>query len=87
MWSIESNEGFNVGICGSNTLEGLVVFRPFSMRIISDILVCAKNVPRGGLDVGNQPFFPKNHLLIFKRKLNTQILPTQFYLAFVGIGR
>ena len=29
----------------------------------------------------------KASLLIFKRKLNTQILPTQFYIAFVGIDR
>ena len=29
MWSIESNEGFNVGICGSRSVEEFRVFSTF----------------------------------------------------------
>ena len=37
MWSIQSNEGFNVGICGSSSGKGFVFFLLFSGMITPPI--------------------------------------------------
>ncbi|MEN9655857.1 MAG: hypothetical protein RL311_789 [Bacteroidota bacterium] len=53
MWSIESNEVFNFGICGSRSVEGFVFFLLFSGMIIPPIFDLCQECVKGYIGLKN----------------------------------